>query len=177
MLAVRILVPSIPACEALHSDFTARESNHVVPRYQRGAVSVWLASEARISGLRPERLCEPGVFRGSAHAPRAGGPGSARTCSCRVSTGRSTFRASGPWLAREPEDRRVRPCGHSFTDEVAPGLRIGRGEAGPAAGIEPALSRLRRERPYPQDLTGRMVPPEVGTSGGTGSCRLPQVPL
>ena len=51
------------------------ESNHVIPRYQRGAVTVWLT-------------------------PLVRGLGSARTSPCRVSTGRSTVRASRPWGRR-----------------------------------------------------------------------------
>ena len=62
-----------------------------------------------------------------------GGLGSARTSPCRVSTGRSAVRAS------RPRDRYVEP----------------------AAGIEPAASRLRGERPCRQDLAGRC---------GAGAC-------
>jgi hypothetical protein len=74
------------------------ESNHVIPRYQRGAVTVWLT---------------PFVLSMS-------GLGSVRTSPCRVSTGRSAIRASRPLAVVQVE---------------------------PAAGIEPAPSRLRGERP------------------------------
>ena len=129
------------------------ESNHVVPRYQRGAVSVW---------LMPLELVVPAVLEPAPAGLQPAAPPS--ELQDHASPGNRT--TGGCALA-----------GIHVRNEVAPGLRIGRGEAWPAAGIEPALSRLRRERPYPQDLTGRMVPPEVGTSGGTGYCRLPQVPL
>jgi hypothetical protein len=49
-----------------------------------------------------------------------GGPRSARISSCRVSTGRSTIRASGPWLAREPGNRGWLPCGCHVEGEGTP---------------------------------------------------------
>ncbi len=81
-------------------------------------------------------------------------------------------------LAREPDDQGGVPLRAFVCDTKEPSVcAAGERDAGPAAGIEPALSRLRGEHPYPQRLTGRVVPPEVGTSGGTGYCGLPQVPL
>ena len=80
-------------------------------------------------------------------APRVGGgPRSARISSCRVSTGRSTVRASGPWACSRTERSKAHAlAGIHVTGEGTLVLRIE--QAGPAAGVEPAASRVRAECP------------------------------
>ena len=123
------------------------ESNRVSPRYQRGAVTVWLTPHR---STREESNLQPPACRAGALpvAPRVdgGGPRSARISSCRVSTGRSTVRASGPWACSRTERSKVRAlAGIHVTGEGTLVLRIEQTE--PAAGIEPAASRVRAERP------------------------------
>jgi hypothetical protein len=108
------------------------ESNHVIPRYQRGAVTVWLTPSA--------------ISRG--------GLGSVRTSPCRVSTGRSAIRASRPCATVRSRT--------GATGDVQVGVKespvfASSGTLGPAAGIEPAASRLRGERPCLQDLAGTVA--------------------
>jgi hypothetical protein len=69
-----------------------------------------------------------------------------RISSCRVSTGRSTVRASGPCACPRTDRSRVHArAGIHVRGEGTLVLRIEQAE--PAAGIEPAASRVRAERP------------------------------
>jgi hypothetical protein len=107
----------VPACRPLllRPQSTREESNLRHPLCKRGGLATdLLVAKLQVGhrGVEPRRPAVSARCRlRLAHAPRAGGPGSARTCSCRASTGRSTVRASGPCaLAREPLDLRTRPC-------------------------------------------------------------------
>jgi hypothetical protein len=88
------------------------ESNHVIPRYQRGAVTVWLTPCAW--SRECSNLPLPGFNRP---------------------------------LRRQSFETR---CSIAM---------------GPAAGIEPAASRLRGERPYHQDLAGTIFSVMVWSEG------------
>ena len=115
------------------------------------------------SGPRPSLLStregsnlQPPACRAGALpvAPRVGGgPRSARISSCRVSAGRSTIRASGPWTcSRTERAKEYALAGIHLEGEGTLVLRIE--QAGPAAGVEPAASRVRAERPTYSDLAG-----------------------
>ena len=106
---------------------TRRDSNPRLPLCERGGLPLTYSSSCRCVGRRGVEPRRPAV---SARCLPVWltplvlrGLGSARTSPCRVSTGRSTVRAS-------------RPRGFA---------RVMR--TGPAAGIEPAASRVRAERP------------------------------
>ena len=111
------------------------ESNHVVPRYQRGALP---------SGSRPSRRAWSRE-RSNLHLPGFDRP--LHHQSFETMVGGS---ARGP---RTTGDVRV---GVKESPVFAAG-----GTLEPAAGIEPAASRLRGERPCRQDLAGRC---------GAGAC-------
>ena len=113
------------------------ESNHVIPRYQRGAVTVWLV--LRAWSQERSNLLLPGFNRPLHHQ------------SFETMVGGS---ARGP---RTTGDVRV---GVKESPVFAAG-----GTLEPAAGIEPAASRLRGERPCLQDLAGRWVAPGVWPEG------------
>ena len=82
------------------------ESNHVIPRYQRGAFPVWLTPLVQWS-RECSNLPLPGFNRP---------------------------------LRRQSFRTLLRCCGVAME---------------PVAGIEPAASRVRAERPYLQDLAGK----------------------
>ena len=103
------------------------ESNHVIPRYQRGAVTVWLTPRAW--SRECSNLPLPGFNRP---------------------------------LRRQSFETR---CSIAM---------------GPAAGIEPAASRLRGERPYHQDLAGTIFSVMVWSEGvepSSAGCRPAVLPL
>ena len=164
----------IPACRPLQPrpQSTREESNLRHPLCERGGLPLTYSSfvgraswsrttSSRVisavpspSGSRPcvdaeESNLQPPACRAGALplAPRVGGgPRSARISSCRVSTGRSTVRASGPWACSRTERSKVHAlAGIHVTGEGTLVLRIEQTE--PAAGIEPAASRVRAERP------------------------------
>ena len=108
-------------------------SSRVISAVPSPSGSCPIASCVDAGGVEPPAPCLS--RRCAAVAPRVvGGPGSVRTSPCRVSTGRSTVRASGPL------------CLPAFlsNDRCDSGTPKG---VEPAAGIEPAPSRVRAERP------------------------------
>ena len=156
------------------------ELNHVIPRYQRGAVTVWLLPLVGCVDAWELHL-PPRSRRGRS---RTSGPLPVVQVRCRCATRRWWSRECSNLplpgfnrplhrqsfgtvvLAREPDDRRTALSGGSLGDsEGTPDLRRGRAapscvpderqvflrNAGrscePAAGIEPAPSRVRAERP------------------------------
>jgi hypothetical protein len=143
-----------PACRPLQlrPQSTRRDSNPRHPVCKTGGLTADLlvgvvASLPRVGrrGVEPRHPAVSARCRHRlAHAlgVSGGGLGSARTSPCRVSTGRSAVRDSRPWD------------------------RGWRSRLGPAAGIEPAASRLRGERPCHQDLAGTIVE-RSGVVGGT----------
>ena len=135
------------------------ESNHIVPRHRRGAVTVWLTPHGR---------------RGRARAPSGAIQPPTACVSCRCASVCATRRWSQersnlllPGFNRplhrqsfrtvvspgDPTTGGARPCGHHVTGEGTPGLRIGRDGAG--GGDRTRWCSGTGRVSYLQDLAGR----------------------